>query len=897
MEKQRADLRCIGNALKGVFMKGKKLCSLFLVVVLVLGMLPTALAFAEEGKEPEERVQTEVQNADKEAADRSAEADAPQVSGTVETQSVEENGDKAAADTLAAGVIPDANFRKLINLSLKREETLPVTAADMEKLTNLDVDESVKDLEGIQYATNLTRLHIEGNAAGIENIHALKNLKSLSLLYNKLFRMDMLSNMPELHTLSVLGGGITTLDGLTPEKVPQLKALACSRCSALEDISALSNMAFKNLTSLDLEGENLITDISPLKGYTNLEDLDLEKVPINDENRAAYQETIRSLTGLGHLSMPYCQVTDADVEMFAPLQNLTYLVLNENKISNTKFCDQLPMSLTILGLNGNDISNMDNLSRLTNLRLLGMGDNYVTDFRFMKSFSQLGSDGPRHAEGTMEFPCIERVKMGAWDHPIEVEGTEYTFDNPYVGVDGNPVSFENMNVVVSGNKTCTGSYDPATNKITLHYGEEYLGSWSITLSAEYDIPVEGGRVKHCKLYIDLHTKPALGSYTVKFDKNSKDAVGEMAAQVIERNEIVPLNKNTFQWEDCRFDGWNTKPDGTGTFYPDGVNVKDIAPKDGEITLYAQWSVPVYYFYLDNNGSGGAVIPPSGEVPDPGPTEYVRVGTAYTARTIEHNSKKYIFHGWFTDQQFKEPYVDGTVLTGPISLSGKWTAVPSYTASFAFASSDADVALPAEVKDLLPAPQTVKEGDTVRVPEGLVLNDVKTADGIWHFTGWDQTEIENVSGDVTFTGTWQFSEFAEVLNEAPVISAADQTITVGDAFDARKDVTAKDREDGDLTDQIEVVRSTVDTSKSGVYEVTYKVTDADGASVTKTIQVTVKDKEIAPVTPSEPAKPADPPVDTPQTGDGSYAAVWMGLCMLSLGGLGLTVYNRKRRAAK
>ena len=79
------------------------------------------------------------------------------------------------------------------------------------------------------------------------------------------------------------------------------------------------------------------------------------------------------------------------------------------------------------------------------------------------------------------------------------------------------------------------------------------------------------------------------------------------------------------------------------------------------------------------------------------------------------------------------------------------------------------------------------------------------------------------------------------NTAPVIEAKDVEITVGDTFDAMKYVTAKDAEDGNLTDQIKVIKNTVDTSKAGTYEVTYEVTDSAGTTVTKTIKVTVKEK--------------------------------------------------------
>lgn len=95
---------------------------------------------------------------------------------------------------------------------------------------------------------------------------------------------------------------------------------------------------------------------------------------------------------------------------------------------------------------------------------------------------------------------------------------------------------------------------------------------------------------------------------------------------------------------------------------------------------------------------------------------------------------------------------------------------------------------------------------------------------------------------------------EVLNEVPTIHAENVTIKVGDQFDPLKDVTAADKEDGTLTDKIEVLNNSVDVNKAGVYEVTYKVTDSNGATVTKTITVTVKEKEAG--TPTPPEKPDD-----------------------------------------
>lgn len=104
-----------------------------------------------------------------------------------------------------------------------------------------------------------------------------------------------------------------------------------------------------------------------------------------------------------------------------------------------------------------------------------------------------------------------------------------------------------------------------------------------------------------------------------------------------------------------------------------------------------------------------------------------------------------------------------------------------------------------------------------------------------FTGWSPAVEERVTRSITYNATWVMN------NAAPVINAEDKTLTVGDTFDPKADVTAEDVEDGDLTDKIEIFKNEVDTTKAGKYEVTYKVTDRKGASRTKTITVTVNPK--------------------------------------------------------
>lgn len=167
-----------------------------------------------------------------------------------------------------------------------------------------------------------------------------------------------------------------------------------------------------------------------------------------------------------------------------------------------------------------------------------------------------------------------------------------------------------------------------------------------------------------------------------------------------------------------------------------------------------------------------------------------------------------------------------------------------------------------------------------------------------FTGWSPAVEETVTNNITYNATWVMNMVP--INEAPVIHATDKTITVGDTFDPKAGVTAKDAEDGDLTDKIEVVENTVDTKKAGKYEVTYKVTDSDGATRTKTIKVTVKEKAPAPSTdkdktPTTPNKDKDKTTTVaPKTGD--TTSVNTIIALLAVSGIVLLALLKRKKVS-
>ena len=123
-------------------------------------------------------------------------------------------------------------------------------------------------------------------------------------------------------------------------------------------------------------------------------------------------------------------------------------------------------------------------------------------------------------------------------------------------------------------------------------------------------------------------------------------------------------------------------------------------------------------------------------------------------------------------------------------------------------------------------ETVVDGHTwYKVPVNL--------SGTTNEFGWTLASAPNVSVEKLHS---------ESVNTPPVIIAENKTIVQGSEFDYRKDVSATDIEDGDLTKEIEVVEETVKVDEPGTYEVTYKVTDKNNQTTTKTITVTVTENK-------------------------------------------------------
>lgn len=88
---------------------------------------------------------------------------------------------------------------------------------------------------------------------------------------------------------------------------------------------------------------------------------------------------------------------------------------------------------------------------------------------------------------------------------------------------------------------------------------------------------------------------------------------------------------------------------------------------------------------------------------------------------------------------------------------------------------------------------------------------------------------------------------EIVDDIPPVIAlngsSDMTVYLNEKYD-EKGATAKDEKEGDVSDKI-TTTGNVDTSKEGIYTITYKVSDSSGNEAVKERKVTVKKQVIAP----------------------------------------------------
>lgn len=208
-------------------------------------------------------------------------------------------------------------------------------------------------------------------------------------------------------------------------------------------------------------------------------------------------------------------------------------------------------------------------------------------------------------------------------------------------------------------------------------------------------------------------------------------------------------------------------------------------------------------------------------------------------------------GWYVDdprwQKDSAREVDVTFPLEKVTTFLKAAYKTSNVVRYHF-ESISEEELPDEVAELLPIDTGAYNLGDIVIPIQPIKISVAVETGMWEFKGYDSDKKIIEKATTEFIGSWEFKPKASALNEAPTIQAHDKTINIGDLFDPLDGVSANDKEDGVLEITMDhIIENNVNTEQAGTYNVIYKVSDSQGASVSERIIVTVVEK----------TKPLDP----------------------------------------
>ena len=170
---------------------------------------------------------------------------------------------------------------------------------------------------------------------------------------------------------------------------------------------------------------------------------------------------------------------------------------------------------------------------------------------------------------------------------------------------------------------------------------------------------------HVALGDDGEASMTANSYTVKFYPNGGE--GEMNPQSFTYDASQNLTSNGFTRTGYTFAGWSTS-EGGSVVYSNGQSVSNLtADQNGNVTLYAQWTVNTYNVTLHLNG--GKFVEGY-----QGVTSYTYGTTTLLPDAEQMTRSGYRFDGWYADEKFQDgPYTEiSDTDVGNKEFYARWT---------------------------------------------------------------------------------------------------------------------------------------------------------------------------------------------------------------------------------
>lgn len=305
-----------------------------------------------------------------------------------------------------------------------------IQASDLEEITTINLSHSdIRDLNGIEYLTNLKVLDLSGNnLKSIVPLKALEHLTDLNLSMNvdisdvsPLSQMETLEKLDLEHTsvsdiqalkdlkkLTDLNLSKTNIDDLSPLVFHnQLKNLSISRCENIDDQSHLEVLeTLEMLTSFEAFDCNM-TQIYFLDKLTHLKKLGLtirksydmsvfSDLIVSDLTLSLYSNVdlsfLSNLNYLSKLTIDYDGTSSLEpishLKKLKKLNIFGYVYRGRGTLKELTFLENLT-NLEELNLSTNEIKDITPLKYLVNLRRLDLSNNMIKDITALEDLTNL----------------------------------------------------------------------------------------------------------------------------------------------------------------------------------------------------------------------------------------------------------------------------------------------------------------------------------------------------------------------------------------------------------------------------------------------------------------------------------------------------------------------------
>lgn len=202
-------------------------------------------------------------------------------------------------------------------------------------------------------------------------------------------------------------------------------------------------------------------------------------------------------------------------------------------------------------------------------------------------------------------------------------------------------------------------------------------------------------------------------------------------------------------------------DANGIFVPSWKMQKGLVIGQSKAAGKTDWmtyvpSIRIQYQWVSTDNPSD-VTPPA--------DDYIRTGTAYTAKAQEATHQGYSFKGWFTDDACTLSYTDGTVLSTDTILYGKWEKIATPSSSGGGGSHGTKY----YILHYESNGGTKYEDEKYKKNTVVILDKIPKRVG-YTFTGWyadkeltDKITSVKMTSDKTVYAGWQATDVPNYLN--------------------------------------------------------------------------------------------------------------------------------------